>query len=121
MVTDSFVVIATLDSRRRKVVKHEEVPIPKMDLTTVSWGADGKSILFAGRKEGEKWDIYRFRLSDNQLIQLTDHPASDIFPQEWDPLLPVSPQGLAPKRWGEIKSNSNRYRGRGGISTSPVP
>ena len=105
LVTDSFVVIATLNSRRRKVVKHEEVPIPKMDLTTVSWGVDGKSILFAGRKEGEKWDVYRFRLSDNQLIQLTDHPASDGSPQEWNPLLPVLLQGLAPTRWGEIKSN----------------
>ena len=108
LVTDSFVAISTLDSRRRKVAKHEEVPIPKMDLMTVSWGADGKSILFAGRKAGEKWDIYRFRLSDHQLIQLTDHPASDGFPQEWNPLLPVSPQGLAPKRWGKIKSNRLR-------------
>ena len=104
LVTDSFVVIATLDSRRRKVVKHEEVPTPKMDSTTVSWGADGKSILFAGRKEGEKWDIYRFRLSDNQLIQLTDHPASDNFPQEWNPLLPVSPRELTPTHWGQIKT-----------------
>ena len=105
LVTNSFVIIATLDSRRRKVVKHEEVPIAKMNPSTVSWGADGKSILFAGKKEGEKGDIYRFRLSDNQLIQLTDHPASDTFPQEWNPLLPVAPRGLAPTRWGEIKSN----------------
>ena len=109
LVTDSFVVIATLNPTRRKVVKHEEVPIPKMDLTTVSWGADGKSILFSGRKDGEKWDIYRFHLLDNQLIQLTDHPASDVFPQEWNPLLPVSPRGLTPKRWGEIKSNRLRH------------
>lgn len=121
LVTDSFVVIATLDSRRRKVVKHKEVPIPKMDLTTVSWSGDGKSILFAGRKEGEKWDIYRFRLSDNQLIQLTDHPASDSFPQEWNPLLPVSPQGMVPKRWGEIKSNSHYHRGNGRGSIPPIP
>ena len=115
LVTDSFVVIATLNSRRRRVVKHEEVPIPKMDSTSVSWGVDGKSILFAGRKvedrekwninEGRRWDIYRFRLADNQLIQLTDHPASDGSPQEWNPLLPVLPQGLAPTRWGKIKSN----------------
>ena len=121
LVTNSFVVIATLDSRRRKVVKHEDVPIPKMDSTTVSWGADGKSILFAGRKEGEKYDIYRFRLSDNHLIQLTDHPASDTFPQEWNPLLPVSPQGMVPKRWGEIKSNSHHSRGIGRGSIPPNP
>ncbi len=121
LVTDSFVVIATLDSRKRKVVKHEDVPIPKMDPTTVSWGADGRSILLAGRKEGEKWDLYRFRLSDNQLIQLTDHPATDTFPQEWNPQLPVSPQRLAPKRWGEIKSNSYRHRGNGRNSVPPIP
>ena len=116
LVTDSFVVIATLNPTRRKVVKHEEVPIPKMDLTTVSWSGDGKSILFSGRKEGEKWDIYRFRLLDDQLLQLTNHPASDVAPREWNPLLPVSPQGLVPTRWGEIKSN------RGvGYPISPVP
>ena len=121
LVTDSFVVIATLDSRRRKVLKHEELPMPKMNLTTVSWSSDGKSILFSGRKDGEKWDIYRFRLSDNQLIQLTDHPASDTFPQEWNPLLPVSPQGLVPTRWGEIKSNSYPHRGNGRRATPPIP
>ena len=121
LVTDSFVVIATLDSRRRKVLKHEEVPIEKMNPATVSWGAGGRSILFAGKKEGEKGDIYRFRLSDNQLIQLTDHPASDTFPQEWNPLLPVSPRGVVPKRWGEIKSNLHYYRGIGRGSRVPVP
>ena len=121
LVTDSFVIIATLDSRRRKVVKHEEVPIAKLNPTTTSWGADGKSILFAGKKEGEKGDIYRFRLSDNQLIQLTDHPASDVFPQEWNPLLPVSPRGMAPTRWGAIKSNAHTYRGIGVYPISPVP
>ena len=104
-VTDSFVVIGTLDSRRRKVVKHERVPIPKMDLTTVSWGGDGKSILFAGRKAGEKWDIYRFRLSDGQLTQLTNHPANDSSPQEWNPRLPVAPREVVPTFWGEVKSN----------------
>ncbi len=105
LVTDSTVIIATLAPVRREVVKHEPVPLPKMDSTTVAWGANGKSILIALRKEGEKWDIYRFRLSDGHLTQLTDHPASDSIPSEWNSRLPVSPQGLAPKRWGEIKSN----------------
>ena len=106
LVTDSTVIIATLAPVRREVVKHEPVPLPKMDSTTVAWGADGKSILIALRKEGEKWDIYRFRLSDGHLTQLTDHPASDTSPNEWNSRLPVSPQGLVPKQWGEIKSNS---------------
>ena len=105
LVTDSTVIIATLSPVRREVVKHEPVPLPKMDSTTVAWGADGKSILIGLRKEGEKWDIYRFRLSDGQLIQLTDHPANDTSPSEWNSRLPVSPQELTPKQWGDIKSN----------------
>ncbi len=106
LVTNSTVIIATLAPIRREVVKHEPVPLPKMDSTTVAWGADGKSILVALRKAGEKWDIYRFRLSDGQLTQLTDHPANDTFPSEWNSQLPVSTQGVAPKPWGDIKSNS---------------
>ena len=86
-------------------MKHERVPLPKMDLDTAAWGADGRSILFTGRKV-DNWDIYRFRLRDRQLIRLTDHPASDAAPHEWNSRLPVSPQGLLPKLWGEIKSNS---------------
>ena len=115
-VKNSIVIIATL-----KTKKHEPVPIPKMDSTTVDWGTDGKSILIALRKEGGNWDIYRFRLRDRQLIQLTDHPAKDISPHEWNPRLPVSPQGLAPTRWGEIKSHSHPHRGIGKVSNVPVP
>ena len=105
LVTNSSVLIATLNSRQRKVVKHERVPIPKMDSTTVSWGADGRSILISLRKTGEKWDIYRFRLSDGQLTQLTNHPANDSSPQEWNPRLPVAPREVVPTFWGEVKSN----------------
>ena len=120
-VKNATAIIATLDTRRREVVKHERVPLPKMDLGWTAWGADGKSILVTLRKAGEKWDIYRFRLSDSQLIQLTNHPAGDGSPNEWDSRLPVSPQGLTPTRWGEIKSNSYRYRRIGGISIAPIP
>ncbi len=42
------------------------------------------------------------RLSGDQLIQLTDNSTTDIAPHEWNPLLPVSPQGLVPKRWGRL-------------------
>ena len=120
-VKNATAIIATLDTRRREVVKHERVPLPKMDLGWTAWGSDGKSILVTLRKEEENWDIYRFRLSDGQLIQLTNHPANDGSPNEWNPLLSVSPQGLAPKRWGEIKSNSHRHRGIGGYPISPIP
>lgn len=99
-------IIATLSLKRRKAVKHEQVPIPKMDANGFAWGADGKSILMALRKsKEEKWDIYRFSLPDGPLVQLTDHPASDYWPREWNPRLSVSPQRLAPKHWGAVKSD----------------
>ena len=121
-VTDSFVVIATLGPRKR----HEDVPIPKMDLTTVSWSGNGKSILFAGRKPGVtwdikgggKWDIYRFRLFDGQLIQLTHHPRSDVAPREWNPRLPVAPQELAQTFWGRSNRTDTGIEGSG---VNPIP
>ncbi|MYE91042.1 hypothetical protein F4X33_18825 [Candidatus Poribacteria bacterium] len=115
-VKNSTVIIATL-----KTNKHEQVPIPKMNSTSVDWGGDGKSILFAGRKDGGNWDIYRFHLKDHQLVQLMDHRTKDSSPHEWNPRLSVSPQGLVPKHWGAIKSNLHRHRGIEGISTIPIP
>ena len=105
LVKDSIVVIATLSLKRRKAIEHEQVPIPKIDSQTAAWGADGQSVLISLRRAGEAWDIYQFRLLERQLIQLTDHPASDTSPNEWNHRLPVSPQRLTPRRWGEIKSN----------------
>ena len=92
-----------------KVVKWEDVPLPQMSITTRTWGADGKSILFAG-KPNLHWNIYRFRLGERELIQLTDNPAADAGPHEWDPRLSVQPQQrLLPLFWGEIKSNRLRH------------
>ena len=109
-VAKSVPVIATLNlAGRRKVVGQRKVkqwdraPVPRMPLNTVDFSADGKSLLFSG-KRGKDWNIYRFRLADHVLIQLTDTPGSDIAAHEWNPRLSVSPQGLVPKRWGEIKS-----------------
>ena len=102
-VKDSFAVIATLDRQRAKVIKREDIPLPKLPFSSVSFGADGKSILFRG-KRADVWNLYRFRLSDRQVIQLTDNPGADLAPQEWNPRLPVSPQELVPKHWGEIKA-----------------
>ena len=99
------IIIATLDTiGRSKVKKWEKVPIPKMPFQTVSFGADGKSIFFSGKKDN-RWNLYRFRLDTHQLIQLTDNIGADKQAHEWNPRLSVSPQGLEPKRWGEIKSN----------------
>ena len=125
----SFAVIATLHPvGRQRVVKREPLPLPRWDMTSETCSTDGESILFAGRnravtfrKDGNNWEIYRFRLPDGPLIQLTDHPATDGRAREWNPRLPVSPQKLAPKRWGEIKSNSYPYRGNGRGAIPPIP
>ena len=103
------IIIATLDrSGRLKVKRWEEVPLPEMPVQTVSFGADGKSILFGG-KIWDRWQICRFRLDTHELIQLTDEWQSDLGPRERNPRLPVSPRGLAPKRWGAIKSNTHYH------------
>lgn len=102
---NSFVVIAMLDPiGRRRVKQRERVPAPRMPLRSVSFSADGKSILFSG-KWNNQWDIYRFRLADHALIQLTDNPGTDGAPQEWNPRLSVRLQRLLPLFWGEIKSD----------------
>ena len=122
----SVAVIATLHpAGRQQVVKREPLPLPQWDMTSETWSTDGKSILFAGRnravKDDNNWEIYRFRFQDGQLTRLTNHPQDDLGPHEWDPRLPVSPQGLAPTRWGEIKSNSYPHRGNGRWATPPIP
>ena len=109
----SVTVIATLHPvGRQRVIKREPLRLPRWDMTSETWAADGKSILFAGRnrgvtfrKEGNNWEIYRFRLQDGQLTQLTNHPQDDLGPHEWDPRLPVAPQGVRPIRWGQLKSS----------------
>ena len=100
-------VIATLHLSNREVIKFEPVVLPPSRLLAADghgWGADGKSIIITG-KIGN-WDIYRFRLDTHELIQLTDSPATDFAPHEWDPRLPVPPQqGKILLYWGEIKSS----------------
>ena len=117
-------VIATLDLVRREVIRWQRVPVPKGPFSTSDFSADGKSILFSSdqHNDGEdNDDIYRFVLADRQLIQLTNSPGRDAGPHEWNPRLSVSPQELAPKRWGEIKSNSHNQRGIGDLSIPPIP
>ncbi len=103
-VAQTTMIIATLNrSGRLKVKRWEEVPLPKMPVQAVSFGAAGKSILFGGQFFGS-WQIFRFQLDTHELIQLTDEFHRDLNPRERNPRLSVSPAGLAPKRWGEIKS-----------------
>ncbi len=111
--------IATLHRSKHEVIDFEPVTLPPGALLVAQgtgWGADGKSILIGGAIG--VFNIYRFRLDDRQLIQLTDNPAKDFAAHEWNPRLSISPQGLVPTRWGEIKSNSYNHRG---IGVYPIP
>lgn len=123
LMSKSSLIIATLHPGKHKAIKHERVPLPKnMHLNTAAWGADGKSVLFGGkRKEADPWDVFRFRLHDERIFNLSNHRGNDSTPDEWNPRLSVSLQGLAPKRWGEVKSNPNRYREIGRGSSPPIP
>ena len=100
-------VIATLDFRRRDVIRWKRVSVPKGTFSTSDFSADGKSILFSADliDDGEKNDeIYRFVLADRQLIQLTHSPGRDAGPHEWNPRLSVAAQDLTPTLWGKIKA-----------------
>ena len=106
-VTHTTMIVASLHlANQPKVKKRETIRLPNIpDMTgsqLVSFGADGKSLLFSGRII-DNWEIFRFRLDTREVIQLTDAPGSDKQAREYNPLLPVSPQGLTPMLWGEIK------------------
>ena len=104
LIKNNIMFIATLHpSIPQRVLKRVPVPVP-LFFHSVDFSADGKSILLTGKKD-EIWNIYRCRLSDRELIQLTDNPESDVAAREWNPRLSVSPQqGLLPQKWGEIKA-----------------
>ena len=107
-VLDVKIIIASLHlADQPKVKKREVVRLPNIpDMTgsqSVSFGADGKSILFSGRII-KNWEIFRFRLDTREVIQLTDAPGGDSAAREYNPLLPVSPQELTATLWGEIKA-----------------
>ena len=105
---DGTPVIATRHPtpKRQRVLKRVQVKIPLKDRIDFSFSADGKSLLFAAKRHDDHdWDIYRFRLADRQLIQLTNNQGSDNSqPREWNPRLSVSPQELTSTLWGEIKT-----------------
>ncbi len=72
-----------------------------------AFSPDGKSILYVG-KEDDHWNIYRLPHPKGNEHQLTDdihdNFAPHESPHEWNPRLPVSPQGRTPTLWGEIKT-----------------
>lgn len=106
-VNDSFLTIATLHPvMQQRVIKREPVGIPRLLLDTPTFSADGASILFSGKKDNH-WNIYRFRLADRKLTQLTENvnPFADVAPHEWNPRLSVpNQQGLLAQTWGRIKA-----------------
>ena len=103
---DVTLIIATLNPIRQEVLHFDRLPLPKMPISGAAWGADGKSILITTNGPmNNGWNIYRFRLTDRKLIQLTHHVQRDSGPQEWNSRLSVQPQRLLPLFWGEIKSN----------------
>ena len=101
-------VIATLNEFKRSVIRWRRVAVPskpQMVFHSAAFSADGKSVLFAGKpNDANQWKIYRFRLADRELTQLTDGAGDDFAPQERNPLLSVSPQRLTQTLWGEIKA-----------------
>ena len=101
---NAVIVIATLSlDGRGKVVKWEQVRLPRRLDGSPAWGTDGQSILFTHEAFGNE-DIYRYRLDNQKLVRLTNHPAKDNAPHEWNSRLSVSPKGLTSNRWGKIKS-----------------
>ncbi len=78
-------------------------------LYSASWARGGTHILFAGEREGfqnegkRNYEIYRYRLSDGKITQITDTPHKEYDPH-WVPgTLSVSPVGKLNVQWGEIK------------------
>ena len=71
-----------------------------------AFSPDGKSILYVG-KEDDHWNIYRLPQPEGNKQQLTDDIHDNFAPHEslheWNPRLPVSPQGLSPTLLGKIK------------------
>ena len=109
-INDATLIIATLNPIRQEVIHFDRVPLPKMPISGAAWGADGKSILITTKPADGPWNIYRFRLTDRKLIQLTHHVQRDQIGQEWNSRLSVQPQQrLLPLFWGEIKSNRLRH------------
>ena len=103
LAIDPIPIIASLHpSKPQQVFKRVPVKMPPMPFHNLCFSADGKSILFSSKQEGNR-NIYRFGLIDKQLIQLTDSPGRDGAPQAWNPRLSVPLQGLTPTVLGKIK------------------
>ena len=79
-------------------------------IDAVCWAADGDAILFAAVPNGlvnksNIFNIYKYRLSDGQITNLTDHP-SDNWDMHWTPhnSLSVSAAAKLSTLWAQIKN-----------------
>ncbi|MDE0315943.1 MAG: hypothetical protein OXM61_13640 [Candidatus Poribacteria bacterium] len=104
----SHLIVVNKDGRFPK-----KLDIPKdWVLYSACWAANGAEILFSAVEEGwnipinihqRNYNIYRYRLFDGKITQITDTPTKDLAPH-WVPgTLSVSPEGKLGVQWGEIK------------------
>ena len=110
---EDYLEIATLHSELRQVI-HRKQFLKHVDPQIERWGKaiptrgfgfspDGASILI-GLYFDDNWDIYRYRLADGKLVQLTDDDATDRDAQEWNPWLAVPRQEkMLLRTWGAVK------------------
>ena len=109
---ESFMVIAKLHPWLREVKDFERVHLPRdsvVDVEGEGWGAYENSLLLSGQLVNNGiWNIFRFRFSDNQVIQLSE--GDNFAAHEWNPRLSVAPQqGLLPRYWGATKAALSRH------------
>ena len=102
-INDATLIIATLNPIRQEVIHFERVPLPKMPIYGAAWGADGKSILITTKPADGPWNIYRFRLTDRKLIQLTHHVQRDqrTTGMEFAPICPATAAVTPPVLGGD--------------------
>ncbi len=76
-------------------------------INKVCWTDDGDAVLFAGVPKGLEniYKIYKYRLSDGQITNLTDHP-SDNWGMDWTPhkRLSVSAIEKLTTQWARLKA-----------------
>ena len=79
-------------------------------INEVCWSDDGDAVLFAGVPKGPDniYKIYKYRLSDGQITNLTLHP-SDNWGMDWTPhkSLSVSATEKLTTQWARLKANSH--------------
>ena len=113
---EDYLEIVTLHSEFRQVIKREQFlkhvdpQIERwrgnIDTRGFGWSPDGESIL-VGLYLDKNWDIYRYRLADGKLMQLTVDKFTDRDAQEWNLWLTVPRQHrLLPQTWGAVKATT---------------